>query len=99
MDAVLWPYDKCMKCARKKYCEDSMQSIINCLENSFRDFQEMTNADKIRKMTDEELADFLWSIGSSPFSGNVYLGGKYLFFTGDGNGWLDWLKQEVEGDA
>lgn len=57
-----------------------------------------TNRDRLRHMTDEELADFLWSIGSSPFSGNVYLGGKYLFFTGDGNGWLDWLKQEVQED-
>lgn len=54
-----------------------------------------TNADRIRAMTDEELADFLWSIGSNPVTGNYYLNGKLLFFCGNGNGWLDWLKQEV----
>ena len=56
--------------------------------------EKITNADKIRAMSDEELAEFLWSIGQSPFSGNVYLNGKLIFFSGDGNGWLDWLKEE-----
>ena len=55
-----------------------------------------TNADRIRAMTDEELAEFLWSIGNNPATGNVYLNGKLIFFDGDGNGWLDWLKQEAE---
>ena len=55
-----------------------------------------TNADRIRAMSDEELADFLWSIGNNPATGNYYLNGKLLFSCGDGNGWLDWLKQEAE---
>ena len=54
-----------------------------------------TNADCIRSMTDKELANFLWSIGNNPSTGNYYLNGKLLFFCGDGNGWLDWLKQEA----
>lgn len=54
----------------------------------------MTFGDKIRAMTDEELADFLWSIGQNPLTGNTYLNGKFIFFSGNGNGWLDWLKQE-----
>ena len=56
--------------------------------------KKQTNGDRIRAMSDEELAEFLWSIGQSPFSGNVYLNGKLIFFSGDGNGWLDWLKEE-----
>lgn len=55
-----------------------------------------SNADRIRAMSDEELADFLWSIGNNPLTGNVYLAGKLLFFTGNGNDWLNWLKQEAD---
>ncbi len=59
-------------------------------------YKPKTNADRIRAMTDEELAEFLWSIGSNPVTGNYYLNGKLLFFCGNGNGWLDWLKQEAK---
>lgn len=55
-----------------------------------------TNADRIRAMTDEELADFLWSIGQNPLTGNTYLNGKFIFFSGNGNGWFDWLKKEAD---
>ena len=55
-----------------------------------------TNADKLRAMSDEELAEFIWSIGQNPATGNTYLNGKFIFFCGDGNGWLDWLRQEAE---
>lgn len=44
----------------------------------------MTNADKIRAMTDEELVDFILKVG-----GNIRAG-----LTPDG-GWLNWLKQEA----
>ena len=44
-----------------------------------------TNADRIRSMTDEELAEFLHS--QFVFS-NSYLPSKW---------WLDWLKEEAEG--
>lgn len=54
-----------------------------------------TNADRIRSMSDEELADFLWSIGQNPGGWN-YINGKPIFHTGKGNGWLDWLRQEAK---
>ena len=57
--------------------------------------QIITNADRIRAMSDEELAEFLWSIGQNPATGNTYLNGKLIFFSGDGNGWLDWLQKEA----
>ena len=55
----------------------------------------VTNYDRIVSKTPEELADFLWSIGNNPATGNYYLNGKLLFSCADGNGWLDWLKQEA----
>lgn len=53
-----------------------------------------TNADRIRAMSNEELADFLWSIGQNPGGWN-YINGKPIFHSGKGNGWLGWLKREV----
>lgn len=45
-----------------------------------------TNADRIRAMTDEELANWVWSAESA---GRAYgPRGK--------KAWLDWLKQEAE---
>lgn len=44
-----------------------------------------TNADRIRSMTDEELADFLIGVAQR---GGVPFGEKLLR-------WLDWLKQEA----
>lgn len=46
----------------------------------------MTNADKIRAMTDEELADFMICVAQQ---GGIPRGGVPIR-------WLDWLKQEVQ---
>lgn len=56
-----------------------------------------TNADRVRAMSDEELAEFLFSIGNNPLTGNVYLNGELIFSCGNGNGWLDWLKRVYKG--
>lgn len=50
----------------------------------------MTNADKIRHMTDEEIAEWLCTETGC-------LSCKYFFSDkcDNGNAWLDWLKQEV----
>ena len=48
----------------------------------------MTNADRIRSMTDEELAEFILKVG-----GNIRAG-----LTPDG-GWLNWLEQEAEDEC
>lgn len=50
----------------------------------------MTNADKIRAMTDEELTEWLCSSGCCDCP-HLHSGKC----EGDGNAWLDWLKQEV----
>ena len=46
-----------------------------------------TNADKIRAMTDEELAEWIAIQTADPYDPEY-----------DINGWLNWLKQEVESD-
>ena len=47
--------------------------------------QTQTNADRIRAMTDEELAHLLHSAEEHLFSGNLM----------NHTEWLDWLKQEA----
>jgi len=54
-----------------------------------------TNADRIRAMSDEELADVLDHV-----QGDAFLVGigrrENSVYPGAGISWLDWLKQEVE---
>lgn len=82
--------DKTAKCKTSWWCATDYKPKRKCPQ-----FVPITNADHIRAMTDEELAEFLWSIGNNPSTGNYYLNGKLLFNCGNGNGWLDWLKQEA----
>lgn len=64
----------------------------------------LTNADKIRQMTDEELADF-WPIGICPQNRSCFRQGiRYTECPGEEipsctDCWLDWLKQEVKDNA
>ena len=53
----------------------------------------LTNADRIRAMTDEELSFFLSCIVHDWFEGTAEICGKWNVAVDD---WLDWLKQEVE---
>lgn len=38
MDAALWPYGKCVKCANKNYCAWSHDEILNCMNNGYPNF-------------------------------------------------------------
>lgn len=53
----------------------------------------MTNADKIRAMTDEELSFFLSCIIHEWFAGTAEICGKWNVFI---ENWLDWLRQEAK---
>ena len=66
-----------------------------CVDGPCSCFEPKTNADKVRAMTDEELAEFCSR------AGNAYPcppGKKWPHAceAGCGNCWLDWLKQEAE---
>ena len=60
----------------------------------------MTNADRIRSMSDEELADFLDEVQEEECNAlhEVRQDGT-LKFMSLRNGWLEWLKQPVEAVA
>ena len=56
----------------------------------------MTNADKIRAMTDEELCEFLHSVSRKCWDGTCLTGCPLRGGCGYDQHWMeDWLKQEV----
>ena len=76
---------KCDKCKyphdiRKWPCED-------CLQGDRFEPKPPTNADRIRAMSDEELAE--WIVHKT--EGNGFDGYEEVV-----NAWLDWLKEEVD---
>ena len=56
----------------------------------------VTNGDKIRAMTDEELADFLCDIGECDRRCPAKIGDCIFSDSTCRGAWLDWLKQEAE---
>lgn len=56
-------------------------------------YKPQTNADKVRAMTDEELAEF---IEHSPYPPNATCSEEGCKFDTCVDCWLDWLKQESE---
>ena len=78
-----------------KYQEDeSGNSEYNKAPTGYKQ-KPQTNYDRLIRKSPEEMADFLWSIGSNA-GGWIYIDGKPLFHTGKGNGWIDWLKEATD---
>ena len=77
--------DSCSRCKYQDKREDEV-SCIGCIHNSLDNFKPMTNADRIRNMTDEELAEH--------FSGLIR-DTKEHEYCQDKDDWLKWLKSEV----
>lgn len=84
MEATLWPFGKCKKCANKNYCAWSESEILNCMNNGYPNFSPMRNADHIRAMTDEQLAEWLCDIA-----------GWLPEYEGRMHQILEWLKEEA----
>lgn len=85
----------CSKCADKS-CTGYDSRITEC-----EDFKAETNADRIRNMTDEELAEWIETIANCDSCQNSWSLGKCR--GGDGTShaacrlkWLGWLKKEAE---
>ena len=53
--------DSCSRCKHQDKREHE-EPCVGCVHNAVENFEPMTNADRIRNMTDEELAEFLSDI-------------------------------------
>ena len=77
--------DSCSRCKYQDKREDEVP-CIGCIHNSVDNFKSMSQGDKIRSMTDDELAEH--------FSGLIR-DTKELEYCQDKDDWLKWLKSEV----
>ena len=79
-------HDGCKLC---KYENCSMESkeCIGCKQNAVDKYTRMTNADRIRSFSDEELAEWLTSITDDAQSDAM---------TKCNYQWSEWLQSEVE---
>ena len=78
----------CVYCTEDGYCKKYSDEEVTswCVQSPCKD-EKPSNADRIRAMTDEELAEFLSCIDTS---------WKPVYSRKDRNEWLDWLEQEVD---
>ena len=84
------PYP-CVYCTEDGYCKKYSDEQVTswCVQSPCKD-EKPSNADRIRGMSDEELAEFLWDVWKN----------KDPFYKECVDGWLvpffHWLKQEAE---
>ena len=83
-------HDGCKGCAYVSRGEYEIP-CIKCAQNASDNYKRMTNADRIRAMSDEELADFLCKVKSD------YQWLDHEFPSEEESGeWVKWLQSEVE---
>ena len=90
-----WKNTKCGTCIIQR-----QKPICNsCMGHQF--YKPMSNADRIRSMNDEELADMLHNIGSYVENGNplvdIYIGDDKSTVDDSFGFLLEWLQSEVKG--
>lgn len=86
---------KCETCVKKdcpdRTNQDSLRMVIACVDYTEQEHKP-TKADRIRAMTDEELADWI--------SNFVYeIGSGEVAYSDDTDQWLFWLQQPAEGES
>lgn len=98
---------KCKNCNRLKnhWCEAVLDSPDEDMDRDCRHFWQKTNGDRIRSMTDEELANFLaqkftdysadkmCEKGETPTATYLYLERETWF-----RAWMQWFRQPAEVD-
>ena len=87
-----------------KCIEDIVQAVLNYTykgktlkEWAYRISKPLTNGDRVRSMTDEELAE--WKAGGDQCPPTQFFGDyDCISHPSCKDCWLDWLKQEVENN-
>ena len=79
------------ECKNLLWCDEVLDAPYPDTERECQYFKRATNADRIRAMTDEELAEFMYN-GCDPIPA-TWCGNH----PNCGACWLDWLKQEADG--
>lgn len=84
-------HDGCIGCRYEKL-DEHLEPCLHCDGTKQGDkYKKMTNADRIREMTDEELADFLCSVKSD----YQWINQDYPSEEEAGE-WIEWLQSEAD---
>ena len=68
----------------------------DCLQGDRFEPKPLTNADRIRAMTDEELAKFIWFVQTEAYNFGLAKSELPVDYPSICSGWLDWMRQEVK---
>ena len=85
----------CKKCNNlvNDWCEKVIDSPDQDMQRDCQYFCEKTNADRIRSMSDEELADMLWKTGRNY---RAVCADPVVDYNEHRDHLIDWLKQPAE---
>lgn len=86
---------KCKNCANlcNDWCDKVSDSPDENMDRECVHFRQITNADRIRAMSDEEIAKKLQYASGCPVNGDC------IKMYGDCKScWLDWIRQPAEGE-
>ena len=87
-----------MDCRGCRYYHDLADN--HCLKCDGSGYTRPSNADRIRSMTDEELAQFMFTANGCPMWVSEYSCKEDKGCAGaKGACWLDWLRQEADMEA
>lgn len=98
--SIAFEHDGCVGCKYERESETSSY-CQGCKQNAIDKYERMTNADKIRSMADDELAEFLHNIHDYFEEGepllSLSIGNGDDIVIGDSYGDIkEWLEREVE---
>ena len=78
-------HDGCKGC-KYENCSPESKECMGCKQNAVDKYKRMTQADHIRSMSDEELAEWLSTVTDDVLRGSTW----------SKDGWMKYLQSEVE---
>lgn len=78
-------HDGCKLCKYENYSMESKE-CLGCKQNSVDKYKRMTQADRIRAMSDDELAEWFSTVTDDVLRGSTW----------SKDGWMKYLQSEVE---
>lgn len=88
-------HDGCKLCKYENYSMES-EECLGCKQNSVDKYKRITNSDRIRSMSDEELAEFIEQISTDSMETISFGTKEYEEIWEHKETALKWLQSEVE---
>ena len=90
-------HDGCKGC-KYENCSPESKECMGCKQNAVDKYKRMTQADRIRSMSDEELAEFIEQVSTDSMETISFGTKEYEEIWEHKETALQWLQSEVESD-